>query len=122
MTATRTIQVWDWENGLTETTAAPTPIPGLYITEDTAKPGTWAIIHLSSGCAVAVNLGNPEQAFGLTIRLGPLCDWTKPVKELLSNPQLKKQRQEILDEAGVLHLQNREPAPRNELLTREPLT
>ena len=70
-----------YASGPREEWAAPTPTPGLVITEDSDRRGHWIITHQGCGAGVA-DLPDPESALHIAVRLGELGDWTRPSDEI----------------------------------------
>jgi hypothetical protein len=101
VTGTRIIRIW-YRDALTAAKGAPTPVPGLYVSENPSVPGEWNITHLASGGAIATRFKDPEHALHIAVKLGPLCDWTIPGVTLRARDDVRRRVWQLLAEEGVM--------------------
>ena len=89
-----------YASGPREEWAAPTPTPGLVITEDSDRPGHWIITHQGCGAGVA-DLPDPETALHVAVKLGEVGDWTRTSQEIRADEPFVAAWRAFMDDSGL---------------------
>ena len=89
-----------YASGPREEWAAPTPTPGLVITEDSDRRGHWIITHQGCGAGVA-DLPDPESALHIAVRLGELGDWTRCSQDILADEAFVAAWRAFMEDNGL---------------------